>query len=110
MTEYELTTLTPSRTEQLRFKGRIIAETEWTTNRGEWMQFTIWETEGGAYIATREGSIPNSERTDLGACVVEPIEDRQAMHIAVLRFFDGHDRARSMIRKQLKWNLIREVA
>lgn len=130
-------TLKPTRSEPLRFRGRIIAETEWDTNRGEWMRFEIWETQGGAYIATREGSIPGTDRTDLEACVVEPITkseppvvkevhgsdggrilhlgppekvpDDPAMHRAVLDFFDWHDRARSMV-KPLKWKLLREVA
>lgn len=116
-----LITLKPSRSEPLRFWGKIIAETEWDTPSGEWMRFEIWETRGGAYIATREGSIPNSDRTILEACVVEPIRnpdamtvydepiDRAEMQREVMRFFEFHDRARSMV-KPLKWHLRREIA
>lgn len=108
MTEFTLTTLKPSKTEAIRFKGRIIAETEWTTNRGEYMRFEIWETQGGAYIAVIEGSVPNDREKIITAEVIEPQDDRKAMHIAVMRFFEFHDRARSMVRP-LKWNTIREV-
>lgn len=134
MTEFKLTTLKPSKTEAIRFKGRIIAETEWDTRAGEYMRFEIWETQGGAYIAVIEGSVPGNREKLISAEVVEPIYrddmllvdgkagdqfqhiagvqkaiDRKAMHIAVMRFFEFHDRARSMVRP-LKWNTLREVA
>lgn len=130
MTDFALKTLKPSKTEALRFMGRLIAEIEWTTRAGEYMRFEIWETEGGAYIPVIEGSVPGAKEKLITAEVVERIYkpdtepyqpdgsyrapepddiDRKAMHIAVLRFFEGHDRARSMIRSQLKWNCIREV-
>lgn len=141
MTDFTLKTLKPSKTEALRFKGRLIAETEWTTNAGEYMRYEIWETQGGAYIPVIEGSVQGDREVLITADVIEPIYklnnasewlegvnanlrgekvervpaparelDEKAMHIAVLRFFEGHNRARSMIRDQLKWNCVREVA
>lgn len=110
MTEYKLTTLKPSRSEPLRFKGRIIADTEWDTKSGDWMRFEIWETQGGAYIAVIVGNVPGEDREDLTAAVFPPQDDEFERRVAVLRFFDGHDRARSMIRSKLKWSLLREVA
>jgi len=138
MTE-EFTTINikPSRSAPLRFKGKLIAQTEWTTGRGDQMRFEIWETEGGALIAVRDGDDGDGNGyTD--AIVVEPIYkaeqpmevqasgedgsrivrlgptypvlDEAAMRFTVLGFFEWHDRARSMVRKQLKWSLLRRVA
>lgn len=109
MTDFALQTLKPSKTEALRFKGRLIAETEWDTRGGEYMRFEIWETEGGAYIPVIEGSVPGNREKLITAEVIEPQDHRKAMHIAVMRFFEFHDRARSMVRP-LKWNTLREVA
>lgn len=115
MTEYTLTKITPDRSAPLRFNGKCVAETEWTTSRGDTMRFEIWETAGGALIAVREGG--DGGYTD--AIVVEPTEDWRAsanghppfaMVDAVLTFFQWHDRARSMVKTQLKWRMTREVA
>ena len=99
MTEYQQKTLKPNRTEPLRFKGRIVCETEWTTRAGEWMRFAVWETQGGALIPTIEGSVPGSDDRELTAAVIEPKDDLNAMHIEVLRFYEGHHRARQMMRE-----------
>lgn len=117
-TEYETVNIKPSRSAPLRFRGKLIADTEWDTARGGWMKFEIWETEGGALIAVREGEKEDGEGyTD--ALVVDPVAPAPtdeagmppfAMRDAVLTFFDWHDRARSMVRKGLKWSLLRRVA
>ena len=44
-----------------------------------------------------------------GELVTETV-NRQAMHFAVLDHFDWSDRARSMVRKTLKWSLKMRVA
>jgi hypothetical protein len=121
MTEYTPTKITPDRSAPLRFNGKLIAHTEWETNRGDTMRFEIWETQGGALIAVREGD-GDDGYTD--ALVVEPTGDWSAtrtgeasfaMHPpfamvdAVLTFFQWHDRARSMV-KPLRWRMTREVA
>ena len=114
----ELVNIKPSRSAPLRFKGWCIAETEWTTNRGNLMSFEIWKTVGGSLIAVREGDDEYGNRY-VDACVVEPIEPGPAdedaeppfaMVDAVMTFFDYHDRARSMVKKQLKWSILRRVA
>jgi hypothetical protein len=116
MTEYTLTKITPDRSAPLRFNGKLIADTEWTTNRGDTMRFEIWETAGGALIAVREGD-GDDGYTD--AIVVEPTEPWQgvgkghpphSMVDAVLSFLQYHDRARSMVKSQLRWRMTREVA
>lgn len=117
-TEYETINIKPSRSAPLRFRGIRIAETEWDTARGGWMRFEIYQTEGGALIAVREGEKEDGDGyTD--ALVVEPVapsptdEEGQppfVMRDAVMSFLDWHDRARSMVRKQLKWSILRRVA
>lgn len=115
MTDYTPTKITPDRSAPLRFNGKLIAWTQWETNRGDMMRFEIWETAGGALIAVREGG--DDGYTD--ALVVEPVEAWQdsakghppfAMVDAVLGFFQWHDRARSMVKKQLGWRMERIVA
>ncbi len=112
--------LKPNRSEPLSFKGVSIASTEWDTARGEWMRFEIFRTIGGALIVTVEGSIPGADdgKTDLKATVIElePGEawdgDKppQRMVWAALRALDFHDRARSMVKAQLRWRMERVVA
>jgi len=115
MTEYTPTKITPDRSAPLRFNGKCIAETEWETNRGDTMRFEIWETAGGALIAVREGD-GDDGYTD--ALVVEPTEPWQdvgkghpphGMVDAMLSFYEWHDRARSMVKKQLGWRMERVV-
>ena len=124
MTEYKTINITPSRSAPLRFKGKLLADTEWDIKdrdgnpTGRWMRFEIWQTKGGALIAVREGDDGEGNGyTD--ALVVEPVdpsptdEEGQppfAMRDAVLSWLDYHDRARSMVRKQLRWSLLRRVA
>lgn len=119
MTEPETIKLKPNRSEPLSFKGWLIASTEWDTKQGEWMSFEIYRTVGGALIVAVEGSIPGAEdRTDLKATVIElePGEawdgDKppQRMVWAALQALDWHDRARSMVKKQLSWRMERVVA
>lgn len=116
-TEYETVNIKPSRRAPLRFDGKLIAECEWEFVSG-WMRFQIWQTVGGALIAVREGG-PDDDTTEYtDALVVEPValapDDDEGqppfvMRDAVMTFFDFHDRARSMVRKGLKWSLLRIV-
>lgn len=118
MTEYQNKTLKPSMGAPVRFTGRIIAATQWTTKEACWMRYTVWETRGGAYIAQISGDVPNKpDQVHCTVGVVEPIlvnaageRDDLAMQIAVLDFFDWHDRAKQMLKKQLKWAPVVEVA
>ena len=117
MTEYKATTLKPSRSVPVRFKGKIIAETEWDTYDGCWMRFTVYETKGGAYIAEISGDVPGKpDQVHRTVTVVEPIEDADgerdetAMQIAVLDGFEWHDRAKRMLKGELGWSPWVEVA
>lgn len=112
MTEFQPKTLRPSRSAPVRFKGRIIAETQWDTRDGCWMRFTVWETRGGAYIAVTDGDVPGKpDQVHCSATVVEPIivnaagdRDETAMQIAVLDHWDFHDRAKAMVKRELGWS------
>lgn len=113
-TEHKPKTVKPSRSVPIRFIGRVIAETEWTTRHDSWMRFTVYETRGGAYIAVTEGSVPGKpDHIDRTATVVEPIYDEAgqfgdidavAMQIAVLEHYEFHDRAKQMLKNELGWS------
>lgn len=115
--EFQAKTLRPTTSAPVRFKGRIIAETEWNTREGCWMRFTVWETRGGAYIAQISGDVPGKpDQVHCTVGVVEPIYDEDgerdeiAMQIAVLDVFDFHDRAKAMLKRELGWSPVIEVA
>ena len=118
MTEYQNKTLKPSMGAPVRFTGRIIAETQWDTRDGCWMRFTVWETRGGAYIARIDGDVPGKpDQVHCKVGVVEPIivsadgeRDEIAMQIAVLDHFEWHDRAKAMLKRELGWAPVVEVA
>ena len=94
-----------------------------------WMRFRVWETRGGAYIAQISGDVPGKpDQVHCKVGVVEPIlkeeqplgepneqgvahflpkqivRDEIAMQIAVLDFFDFHDRAKQMLKRELGWS------
>ena len=109
--EYQAKTLKPTRSAPVCFKGRIIAETQWDTPQGCWMRFTVWETQGGAYITEIAGDAPGKpDQVHCTVGVVEPIldaaggRDETAMQIAVLDKFDHHDRAKAMLKRELGWS------
>jgi len=117
MEELIKTTIRQTRGPKLVFTGQQIAEAKFTTRGREPLSWIleIWETAGGAYIAVTS-SLP-AERDDgvedVRASVVEPSNfggDRQAMQFAVLDHFEWTQRAKDMVRKQLKWKLTLEVA
>lgn len=87
----------------IKFTGAMIAKSEFTMRDGRDMRLEIWQTQGGALIPV---SITSEETR---ADVVEP-GDEMAMRFAVLDAFDWQDRARTMVKDQLKWRLHREVS
>ena len=95
----------------IEFTGRLLADAEFTRQGVEPMRhaFEVYETKAGALVAVWE-----SEPAERGgyvrasALVVEPQEDAQAMHHAVMEFFDWDDRARG-IAKKLGWDLRQEI-
>lgn len=114
----------------LRFRGRLLAVTEWTTKGHDiaHMKIELWETRGGALIPVTRSEFDDGRRSLVSATVVEPVkpgapiangdgtwrygseaDGEAAMRFAVLSHFDWNDRARSMVR-ELGWKLVREVA
>jgi len=117
MDEMIKTTIRQTRGPKLVFTGKRIAQAEFTTQGREplsWL-LEIWETAGGAYIAY-SSSLPAERQDgleDVRCTVVEPGEhggDQRAMQFAVMDHFEWTQRAKDMVRKQLKWKLAREVA
>lgn len=121
--EYQPKTLKPTRSAPVRFKGRIIAETQWGTGKFHpdgkecWMRFRVWETRGGAYITEIGGDVPGkSTQVHCTVGIVRPIvdavgePDETAMQIAVLDKFEWHDRAKRMLKNELGWSPWMEVA
>lgn len=117
MSEYQKVELIQTRGPVLRFKGKLLGETEWDARDGTLMILQVYQTEGGALIAVREGQREGSDkRDDLKAHVVEPIDSldelaaTQIMRFEVLDFFEWTDRARTFAKRVLKWSLVQEIA
>jgi len=111
------TTIRQTRGPKLVFTGRKIAQAEFTTKGRDPLSWVheIWETAGGAYIAC-SSSLP-AERDDgvedVRCSVVEPGDfdgNQAAMQFAVMDHFEWTQRAKDMVRKQLKWKLAWEIA
>lgn len=101
--EMEPVTIKQDRGPTLKFSGLLIAKTEFDMRSGGAMRYEIWETAGNALIAV------SKTNRETRAVVVEPGYEFD-MRCAVMDFFDWENRARSMVRDQLKWRLVREVA
>jgi len=111
--QYEEQTIQQQRGPTIRFTGKLLAETEFETRGRDPMRvtFEIWETPGGALVAVSQTEPAEREgHVSANVLVVEDRSDEQAARFAVMDHFDWHDRARSMVGKQLKWKLVREVA
>lgn len=105
---YEKQRITQSRGPAVEFEGRLIASDSFETRSGHpsRMIMEVWETQGGALIAvTRGEAVQGGEAREIVAATVVRSGEEQAMHFAVMSAFDWEDRARSMVRKQLKWSL-----
>ena len=104
---WEVISVSRDRGSPIEFTGRLLAEAEFVRQGVDPMRhaFEVYETKAGALVAVWE-----SEPAERGgyvrasALVVEPQEDAQAMHHAVMDFFDWDDRARGMAKK-LGWDL-----
>ena len=110
MTDFQPKTMKPSCGVPVRFKGRMLAQTEWETSKGCWMRFTVWETPARAYIAVIEGDTPGKpDQVHRQVNVIKPIMDQAgerdeiAMQIGVLDAFDWHDRAKAVLKSELGW-------
>lgn len=82
----------------IKFTGQLIAMSEFEMRNGQEMRLEIWETEGGSLI-------PVSVTADETRAGVIAPADEMAMRFGVMDFFDWQDRARTMVKDQLKWRL-----
>ena len=104
---WEAISVSRDRGSPIEFTGRLLADAQFVRQGIEPVahSFAVFETKGGALVAVWE-----SEPAERGgyvrasALVVEPQDDAQAMHHAVMEFFDWDDRARGMAKK-LGWDL-----
>lgn len=102
MLEMKQTTIRQRRGPAIRFTGAVIAKTEFDLRDGREMRLELWQTEGGALVAV------STTDQEVRADVVEPGEE-MAMRFAVMDAFDWHDRARTMVKDQLAWKLVRSI-
>ena len=114
--EYDKIRIVQSRGPTIEAEARLLASDTFEVRRdGTAMTLEVWETQGGALIAVTRGEVMQGGevRDIVEATVVGPIGDplsideldHQTMRFAVMGAFDWSDRARSMVRKQLKWSL-----
>lgn len=111
--EYTRQRFTQDRGPTLQFAGRLLASATYEAGGREAFGITIevWETAGGALIGVNKTKPLDREGFEaVRAVVIEPGGDEQAGHFAIMDLFEWHDRARSMVRKTLKWSLTRKVA
>jgi len=104
-------TIRQTRGPAIKFTGREIAHTEFTTKGRDplsWI-FEIWETAGGAMIAVTSSAPDQREGVDDVRATVVELGEAQAMQFAVMDHFDWTQRAKSMVRDQLGWKLVLEV-
>lgn len=100
--EFQRVEFVQRRGPRVEFTGRLLAETEAPGNDGVAV-LQVWETQGGALVATREWQA-NTDNDEMQVEVVPPAEPL-AMRVAVMDFFRWHQAARQMADKKLKWSL-----
>lgn len=107
--EMERVEFVPSRGPTVEFTGRLAMETGWNPKGSDTahMRLEIWETRAGALVAVSIAT-DRYANEDCRLTVVEPQEDRQAMHFAVMDHFAWVSGARNMARK-LGWSLRVEI-
>lgn len=133
MDDYEKVEIVQHRGPVLAFEGKLLASTSFPVPaKSMTIDLEVWETRGGALVAAVFSSLDDGKgRQFAEAVVVEPIppvhplpfnpnrpisreidlveeamaSNRQQMHFAVMDHFGWSDRARSMVRTQLKWRL-----
>lgn len=115
-------TIKQSRGPTYVFDGELLAEETFETQGRPPMLITmqIWETDGGAYIASSSAVPVGGGRPDSRAIVVEPGDWRKdadapdnlsEMRIEVMDFFAWSDRARGMVKRDLPgWDFTVRVA
>lgn len=106
--------------ETVEFEGQLLCEDRYEywvrVQRDEEECFVahqqIWQTRGGNLVAViTKGPENGSGHQDTKIKVVEVAGDEPSIdeRCAVMELFDWRDRARVMVRRQLKWKLVRKV-
>jgi len=104
----QVTRINQRRGPALRFTGELIAKSEFEIRGGREMRLELWRTARGALVAV---SITEEEETR--ATVIESDPSGEVtidMRCAVMDAFDWNERARAMLREQLGWKWVREIA
>lgn len=112
MDDYQPVEIKQNRGPMLEFEGRLLCATSFPVHaKGMTIDLELWETRGGSMVAASFSTPDNGEARTLGeARVIGPGPDEQARRFAAMDQFEWNDRARSMVRKQLKWKLSRTIA
>lgn len=137
MTEYQKKTIKQARGPNLKFEGKLLCETRFLVGGRDPLLITyqVWETRGKALIPVAitepdgwEGDVGRTaEVVEMPAISMAALDNvleqggsaaldkmkndgLQAMRFAVLDFFRWEPRARSMVRQQLGWSMVREIA
>ena len=109
--EYERVEMVQTRGPTIEFTGRLLAEDAWETRGRNPMRMAIeiWQTQGGALIASSFSEPADREGfEDTRVAVIAAQDDAQAMHFAVLDHFNWDNRARGLA-KNMGWALRTEV-
>lgn len=106
--EMKRMTIAQERGPAFRFVGRRILLAEWENAAQFHVEHTaqVWETEGGAYVASFKTTDNEGRRV---MAIAIPPGDETAMRVAVLDFFEWHPRVRQAA-KDKGWSFLVEVA
>ena len=111
LSQYAETTIRQSRGATLKFLGKLLCETEFDTRRGDPIAMTLrlYETPAGAWIAVSTSEAGDGH-VETFATVVEPGGDEVDRRCEVMAAWDWHHTARKMVRQQLGWRFVKEIA
>lgn len=109
--EYEQAEFVQTRGPTVEFTGRLLGEAAWDSHGDDpkhW-EIEIWSTRAGALVAVSiTKPLERAGYQDVRVSIVEPSDDVQAMHFAVMDHFSWGDRARTLAR-EIGWDFRREV-
>lgn len=106
--EFERIELVQSRGPVLEFSGKLLASDEFTTRGRDplCIKMEVWLSQRGHYVAASFSEPSDRQGFEtVRATVVKRQDDELSMRLAVMEAFEWNDRAKSMVRKQLGWNL-----
>ena len=101
-----------SRGPAIEFSGKLLGQYSGEApGKSRWQEGEVWITRGGAYVAILSGlSDTGGEEDFVAVTVIEPGDDEDERRIAVMDAMGWSGGARQMATKQLKWQLLREIA